>query len=381
MKKILLSILIFFAVLEIGSMLICHTSDLYDPPGFVWNTGPKSLDRNEMFGVWHPSNSTYRHNSACFAVTNDYNSYGARDIERKANGDNRFFIIGDSYIEGYGIEEKERVGEILEKRTGKEFLNFATSGSFGSTQMLMCYKYFQNEFEHDALLIGLFPTNDFYDDNLEYGQYYMKHRYRPYHVKAEGDSTYSLVYYQENIEDSAWAVEKRADFKKIFFESLLPNFSHFATILRQYKINKKVKHKTNPDTEGGQKFKRPRFAHADFSEDELELLLYNLSQFKSQAGGREVFVFTIPAKWELYKYHDGSEVNRLSDILKDTLPTLGIEFIDVTGEFLNKFKVTEYADLYLECDGHWSAKGNEACADIIETFLAAHYSNKIHADL
>ena len=58
-----------------------------------------------VVGVWRYPNTTFRQNEKCLDVTYQSNSAGARDPERELHSDaeRRFVVLGDSFIEGYGL--------------------------------------------------------------------------------------------------------------------------------------------------------------------------------------------------------------------------------------------------------------------------------------
>lgn len=70
-----------------------------------------------IFGVWHIPNRTEELKKKCFATTITTNSEGARDRERniQANG-KRIMVLGDSFIEGWGLAPQQRLTDLLEKK-------------------------------------------------------------------------------------------------------------------------------------------------------------------------------------------------------------------------------------------------------------------------
>jgi hypothetical protein len=74
---------------------------------------------NPYWGVWHYTNSVYTEKRDCIECTYHINSYGARDKERIKEADtNRIIMLRDSFIEGYGMSEEERLSDRLEKQLG-----------------------------------------------------------------------------------------------------------------------------------------------------------------------------------------------------------------------------------------------------------------------
>ena len=121
-------------------------------------------DIHRSFGTWHRPGSRYRHQSACFDVAYTANSYGARDKERdlKTHAP-RFIVLGDSFVEGYGLERGHRLSDRLEARSGIAHLNFGVGGDVGPIQYYLIYETLARRFSHEGVLVGVFPANDFKD--------------------------------------------------------------------------------------------------------------------------------------------------------------------------------------------------------------------------
>jgi len=135
-------------------------------------------DLNRDFGVWHPRYVRFRHTDACWDVTYQTNSYGARDAERRVrpSAHRRYVVLGDSFIEGYAIPDGERLTDRLNVSPDEEFLNFGTAGAFGTVQELVLYRTLAASFEHSDVLLFVLPLNDFSDNDP---QYFPRSRYRP----------------------------------------------------------------------------------------------------------------------------------------------------------------------------------------------------------
>ena len=113
------------AFLELGFRLAVEGGFLDTPrPGGVgqglWQ------GHHPDYGVWHQPGISARHVSRCFDVEVRTNSLGARDIERSRESDRpRAIFLGDSFSEGWGVPEAERLSNRLETASGFEHLNFA----------------------------------------------------------------------------------------------------------------------------------------------------------------------------------------------------------------------------------------------------------------
>ena len=52
------------------------------------------------------------------------------------------FIVGDSFVEGFGANYNEIFSELSYKKLQKNWLNFGSSGHFGPVQYYLVYKNF-----------------------------------------------------------------------------------------------------------------------------------------------------------------------------------------------------------------------------------------------
>ena len=378
MKRFLLGILLFLLILELGSIAITRALNLYDAPSYVINTTPKGLDLNETFGVWHLPNTKFIHKQDCIDVSYEFNSYGSRDFERNKTAKDRWFVIGDSMIEGYGIDSSERINNILERDLNREFLNFGTAGGFGSVQMYLMYKFFKDDFEHDNIIVALFPTNDFSDNSYEYGTHHFKKRYRPYLIPKQQEDSFELVYYIKNIEDSNWSYESYKSSKSSTAKHWFYEFTHIGAIMKALDSSNKAKNKAvtkKPDKKNNTKesiiqdsltFDKTRYAHSEYLESEFNILVESIKLLKDEAGERSVYVLTIPSKRELLALKSKKIVDKLSPRLKTELDSLHIHHIDIISPLVKNNPRKDIKDLYLECDGHLSGLGNKQIADIIK---------------
>ena len=132
-KKVLSGLRIFainfviFAVLaELASLIYINVTKWPgSKPSYQVGYNDFSADINPAFGAWHRPNGHFIHKSGCYSVEYDTNSYGARDVERSVHSSApRVIALGDSMIEGMGQPADKRLTNILEKETGREYLNF-----------------------------------------------------------------------------------------------------------------------------------------------------------------------------------------------------------------------------------------------------------------
>jgi len=310
-------------------------------------------DLNRDFGVWRRPNVTYRHKRSCFDVTYQSNSVGARDPERKLESSKpRVVVLGDSFIEGFGVESGRRLSDILEVRTGAEHLNFGTSGFFGPTQDLLLYRSLAKPYRHDAVLLGLLPANDFDDDDLAFGKIVFANRYRPYLVGEYPD--YRIEYFVDNIDKSTYRAPP------VSLQSRLAHFlaetSYAYNVYRSYRDFRPLRIDAT-DTSWVRKSH-----YYEFHEDGMQRLRYVLEEIVKEAEGRPVTLLAMPIRDDLEAFRDKGEAP-LSRRLDDMSREIGFRLVDLLPEFAAD--EAKWPTYYLSCDGHLSAEGNAAAARVL----------------
>ncbi|MFC2188360.1 hypothetical protein ACFCT7_13675 [Fulvivirgaceae bacterium LMO-SS25] len=130
-----------------------------------WQSGPYLYD-NEYWKVWHYPNTTITHQRDCFEVTYQTNSLGLRGDEIDENKPN-IALLGDSFIEGYGVNNHETAVEILDSLVEDyNVLNFGTSGGFGTVHQVAQYENFARHLNPDIVVLFFLNYNDLYDNAL-----------------------------------------------------------------------------------------------------------------------------------------------------------------------------------------------------------------------
>jgi hypothetical protein len=344
----------FFATYRLGILNVRRpTYSIYEQPGF-W------ADINEDFGVWHVPGSRIRHISACFDVTYEANSYGARDGEHSLTSDfKRVVVLGDSFVEGMGVAFGKRTSELLQKQTGVEHMNFATGGVFGPTQYYLLYKTLASKFTHDAVLVGILPCNDFSDDDFETGKETYYERYRPYLVGTYPN--YEIVYYRKPIQLSEWNPTFRQ------YSKWLPE-QKARKLLRDFTWSYNGLYNMKELLAGGWFWRKsPQKTgsmYYDFTDAQFDMVRYSLEQIKRIAGVRKVCVFTIPVIEDIVVF-DRKGAAPLNSRMQAACDALGIEYVDLLPAMHSR--KNEWKSYYfLPFDGHWCAHGNAAAAGILE---------------
>lgn len=166
MKKFFIPLIIFLILFE-GISIIFTKFEL-----FVFNEKPKYsfeeeflhdwIEKDEDGISWHKKNYKTRHISRCFDVEYETNNVGARDYNDYFIDDLNYSImlIGDSFAEGPGVDIDKIFSKLIEKKIGKQVLNFGNSGTEPKTQLTRYIK-FGEKFNFDELVYFFLPQNDY----------------------------------------------------------------------------------------------------------------------------------------------------------------------------------------------------------------------------
>lgn len=335
---------------------------------FVWKNPEYPIpmaDIDSIWGTWH-YRENFRSQNGCIYLDYKINSYGARDIERQkqSSDKNRVIVLGDSFTEGYGLEENNRLSNLLQSKTGHEFLNFSCA-DFGTTQEFLVYKYLASQFDHTTIFIGFLPFNDFEnDDNLFLSE---QKRYKPYFVKT--DTGYHLEYHKPSLSES--------NLNKQYYERVSNTFTGIiARFLRAftcwYNIVDYIKHKDVQNKYFTFKKKKVVSYYYDYTPEQLDRLKFVLSRFREAAPGKKIIFCMIPVIPDLMRRHEAGEPGLTAEIKKICEP-LNIECVDLLPSFL---KLENYRNYYFFCDSHWNEKANVYAADILYPYLSDKQENK-----
>ena len=354
---LLLGSVISFFLLEFSLFLLSKYGNLnIDLP--TYNFDNRRLYWEEMdtvVGIWHRPNHSYRHIKECLNVIYNSNSYGSRDKERQtASSTNRVIVLGDSFIEGFGVDEEKRLSNLLENATSIPHLNFGMSGNFGPTQYYLVYKSLASKFSHDAVIIAILPENDFTDDDLEIGKQIYAKRYKPYWHGEYPD--YKLVYFQDSIHKSE-LYNVQPNSLRIALKNFTFSYNAFSYLKYAYlqsfieKSDVTISSTNLPD-------------FFNFTSEQFDRMKYSIKAIKKIAKEKSVIVITIPDLSDIILFDQLQDPPLLSKKLGVFCKRNNIEYLDLL-ESMHKQPKEDWHKMYLECDGHWSDFGNEVAAKLV----------------
>lgn len=363
MKKIkVISINFFLLILlvEMSSFIFIKFKNISTLPSYKMQNRNHYGDYNQHFGAWHINNSTFNHTKKCFDVNYFFNSYGARDIEREVitKNKNRVIVLGDSVVEGYGLNDKDRITNILEIKTGIQHLNFGTSGHFGTTQYFLNYKHLSSKFSHNKVFVFMTLTNDFEDDSYEIGKKTHKKRYRPYVKYDHEKKKFNLTYYDRDI------LNKKKNMDEI--RNFLSNFTYSYHVLRYFYSTMKSTVITNGSSKNANN-KPLNIKNYLYNYDDkiFEIIKYNLRNinYLAKKNNAKLYLIAIGHKREHNQFFLSKETPKIINSLKSFSKKNNIFFIDAFTS-LNIIP-NEVDNIFFRCDSHHNALGNKLIADYI----------------
>lgn len=315
-------------------------------------------DIDPHFGIWRHPKRSVEHTGACFAVKYNSNEFGMRDKERLKDvpDRHRLVVLGDSFVEGFGVEEAVRLTDVAENNTGVEVLNFGISGDFSSTQQYLLYRELASQFEHSGVAIFFLPDNDFRDNNLDN---FSSSRYRPYLRKSpQGEyMIYYPVLFREREQESGMSIFRslrREFYNRIYLLNAIRQFG-------DYFQNTKIK-----DSLSDQVAQVEQSSYLHYTEDDIEKLLWGYENIIRLAAPRPVDIFIIPREGDLLqaRKNEGISTKLLADLQTLTQKYNNVAVHDLIPHFSSRDPQDE-DKFFLPCDGHWSAEGHRVAANVL----------------
>lgn len=329
----------------------------------------------EPWGTWGKPNTTSHLAFECFNVSYRFNDIGARDRDRSPSGSGRWIMLGDSFVEGYGVEEDARLSNLLEQSSGHEILNFGMSGNFGPLQYLILYRELARKYEHDGIIVGFLPDNDFRDnDQVRWASksresHWLRHR--PYYTLSEDRKSLSVQFgvfgnsvpsqnldKQPRLPSSSIAGKISNGFSD-FLQLASEKAGHASSLFALYRMVKwrlttSVK---NEDGEAGR-------SSSYFTTDEKDIAAARIifHDLAEAAAGKRKLMLVFPRNWDIEeqrrKNAQGSPefLAMLDDFTREGWDVKDLS--QVPG-------IKNLSNLSLDCDEHWNPAAHKAAADFL----------------
>lgn len=371
--------LFILCLFEIGSYLFLkyhsEESQGYIPSYILFYENPKLQPRSDIqkrlygdfvegLGRWRVPNRSVVWDRCSDTTKVKYNSnnVGARDINRSKVGKNRTVVLGDSFIEALLINEPNRLSNLLEKETKKEFLNFGINSANPVAYHQIYEKLVKDKFEHDDVIIGLFVGNDFdIFSSFVDGAFI---NYPIYRVFWENNKIKSTLPSINDSMESFYVVshpERVRAVRDSLYQSLnierkikvgLQLSSNLGGLIRFINSKRSIKNYLEISF-----YKTP-----NLESDERKSFIYGLDRLVEVVGNKKLTIVLIPEKKDLLHYKEGDQPE-YTNFLKKRYANRGIHIIDLLPPFIESKLPAD--SLYIPCDGHWSERGNLEAAKAV----------------
>jgi hypothetical protein len=326
------------------------------------------------WATWHTPNTTFKHASNCYNVTMIFNSLGARGSIPDSTNSNTALMLGDSFAEGFGIEEDSTIAERYGRSTGMQTLNLGTSGHIGSTQMQLIYDHFGSIFRHTKVYVLLYLANDFTENDIRNNDILAHgHRYRPYRdtqdisriiYKGSPDSTIaSRKNLRELEKENAYRMGLKTFLKKdMSLPEKIIRLTYTARLLKLLKL-RFVNHRKTAALEGSSP------AELEFDSTAFRILEYDMEQIMHIADRNNATVcfINLPSQQLLTK--SASQINTLK---KYKSLELTLEKIAARGNhrYISFFdhlirSKTDVNSIFFACDHHFNDLGYALLNDLL----------------
>lgn len=328
------------------------TSPFSQSIGYAWRT------EGEPWGAWHRKNSSSRHKSSCFDVEYRSNNVGARDdVQYDINGmRNSVLLLGDSFLEGFGLHLEQTFAKQLEHRIKRQTLNFGAAGSVGPVQYYVLYEKLAKQFNHSDLVVLFLPSNDFSDNDWQVWKVREvdRTRYRPY-FRRLGDGKYDFVYPATAVKHPYFGAHYAQSSN---WRAYLMAYTYFSNVYRTveevfYAIATPSRILEDPVANSYY------FQNVEAIDGALHFLF---KVFENEPAGNGKFVVVIPRESDIKRFLKGESykdlywVVRLHDLARER----GVVVVDL----MNYISQLDLNGMF-NCDGHWSPAGAEWAARIL----------------
>lgn len=379
-KKIFTSLLALFVLIillvtaEAFSVLIIkRTGYLWEPAYLRMIKGYKtshmygSRTEDHSWGQWSVPNFSGNVVNQCMDFKITFNQYGARDKDRNKSGKSRTLVFGDSFIEGWGVDQDKTLPAYLEKISGKEFLNFGNSGGFSILNEYFLYKDFANEFEHDAIIVGLTVGNDFDDNNAIVWGGNAKIFYRPFWKLSDDKTDVEVVYYAPFVKGKyVPGNEPRKEEPAKLYE----NWKDFSAFLNLARFVKDHAIYFSKESQGAKKFSYD----LNYSDDAITAVVLLYDKLAKLVQDKKKYVVILPSATDTYYYlNNGKRKAPKMEEFKKKLRDQGWQVVDAIDAYVRGSE--DKIPKYFLCDGHPSADGNKLVAEYLYDFIKKDETN------
>jgi hypothetical protein len=246
-------------------------------------------------------------NTRDYDVTVRINSFGFRDTKDISMiGPDDYVMVGDSFVFGWGVEEEQRVSDVLQTLIGQRVFNIGINGNFDSYRALLDYAAGLGA-DIRRVFIGVTMEND-------------------------------LIRYDESAETLAlYFAATTAVHKIAWIESLAIRLGFVVTNLEGVREQR-------------------------FDQLIIDSSAYALANLAKKY---DTTIFLIPTR-SLWYGVATEDARKIHEVFVDRLRALGLNVIDLRPGFEQNGNPLGY---HFKNDGHWNPRGHALAAEIIASGL------------
>lgn len=354
-----------FLVGKAGLLAVYQTPRTYEKilggqqVSYVW------WDERNKWGAWHQINKSAQHKTKCFDASYKSNEIGARDTKfSETKGlTSKLTLLGDSFAEGWGLNEEEAPQFRIEELTNFELYNFGSAGNVGPVQYWLIYRELARKYSSEGVIIFFYPDNDFLDNDYTYWSqsgltflpFSNKERFRPYYVKKtelKSNQTFEYFIPKNAIKRDNLASNSSSPVLNFIYENFWSG--NLVKTLRSYWLKSRIAIQQG-------EIARTYSGYFDASREQQEAAMFFINRIVDESK-EPVLLVSIPQKEDFNRISQGERASTTfwQKYLKDLEKKEKFRFIDLSEHVSSKPK-----ELFFDCDTHWSPQGSKWAADII----------------
>ena len=349
----LLSFLFAFLILE-GAVRILNLEEprpMQAGPKKDWALVPDRIwiEHHPRLGWYHQKNKDAIHTHQSYEVRIRTNQDGFRSMreyaEEKPAGVTRILALGDSFTFGFGVEDAENFPAVLEAaHPDLEAINLGVAG-YGVDQILMAYREIGAHYHPDYVVISIFPE-DFWRS-----------------LRAFADTGHAKPYFVLNPKGQPELRNVPVPQPFTLRTNQFPEVIQYGPVERLLMQSAAWRLTQRGLTRLGKNF---RWIDPDTTAEWIlgKALLKTLIEEIRASGSQPVLVLIAPERWMA-----GDRKESVHKSVIRLVQSEKVDFIDLAPDFREAVGKGKVSDFYIPEDGHWTVKGHQLVASILEKYL------------